>query len=124
MMDERDDDLDRMIFAIPMEEPPAGLRASILRGTIYRPAFALKPWELWMCGTVAAIAVWLAAFIVRSGPEAFMQTLIALGSATAHLLLMQNTWLWIAAGIGTAFWLLILNPLPMRAPLFRRYARD
>ena len=123
MMYERDDDLDRLLFAMPLEEPPSDLRASILRATIYRPAFTLKPWELWMCGSVTALAVWLLALIVRDGGAAFMRTLAASGAAAAHVLLLQNTWLWLAAGIGAAFWLLILNPNPMPAPLFKRYAR-
>ena len=123
MMYERDDDLDQLLLATPLEEPPADLRTSILHATIYRPAFALKPWELWLCGTVAAIAVWLAVLIVRDGGDAFMSTLSMIAAATFHALVAQNTWLWIATGIGAAFWLLILNPLPMRAPLFKRYAR-
>ena len=123
MMYERDDDLDRLLFAMPLEEPPADLRASILRATIYRPAFALRPWELWMCGSIVALAVWLVTLIVRDGGAAFMSTLSAIGTAVAHVLLTQNTWLWLAAGIGAAFWLLILNPVPMPAPLFKGYAR-
>ena len=122
-MNERDDDLDRLLFAMPLEEPPADLRASILRGTIYRPAFALKLWELWMCGTFAALAVWLAVLIFRGGGAAFVRTLSVLGATVTHMLLVQNTWLWLAAGIGAAFWLLILNPTPMPAPFFKRYAR-
>ena len=35
------DDLDRALFALPLEEPPAGLRASILRATVFAgPAVA------------------------------------------------------------------------------------
>ncbi len=118
MMHEHDDDLDRLLFEIPLEEPPADLRTSILHATIYRPAFSLKPWELWMCGTIAAIALWLAVLIFRDGGDAFMRTVSVLGTISLHALLAQNTWLWIAAGIGAAFWLLILNPLPMPVPRF------
>jgi hypothetical protein len=120
---ERDDDLDRLLFSLPLEEPPADLRASIFATTIYRPAFALRPWELWMLGTLIALAVWLASLIVRGGSAAFMKTLSTLGAATAHVLLTQNTWLWLLAGIGAAFWLLILNPSPMPVRVFERYAR-
>ena len=123
MMHERDDDLDQLLFSMPLEEPPADLRSSILRATIYRPAFALRPWELWLCGTAVALAVWLAMLIVRGGGDAFMRTLAAIAVVSFHVLTTQNTWLWIATGIGAAFWLLILNPLPMRAPLLGRYAR-
>ena len=37
-MYDSDDALDRALFALPLEEPPAGLRASILLATAYRPA--------------------------------------------------------------------------------------
>lgn len=120
---ERDDDLDRLLFSLPLEEPPADLRASIFAATIYRPAFALRPWEIWMLGTLTALAVWLASLVVRGGAGAFMKTLSILGAAAAHGLLAQNAWLWLLAGVGAAFWLLILNPSPMPVPLLGRYAR-
>ena len=37
-----DDALDRALFALPLEEPPADLRASILTATVYRPAPAFS----------------------------------------------------------------------------------
>lgn len=120
---ERDDDLDRLLFSLPLEEPPADLRASILSATIYRPAFALRPWELWMLGAIAALTVWLCVLVARGGGTAFMKTLSVLGAGATHTLLVQNTWLWLAAGVGAAFWLLILNPAPMPSRVGQRYAR-
>ena len=33
-----DDDLDRALFALPLEEPPADLHGRILAATVLRPA--------------------------------------------------------------------------------------
>jgi len=123
MMYERDDDLDRLLFSMPLEEPPPDLRAAILRATIYRPAFALRPWEIWMLGTVAALTVWLAALIIGGGAEAFIRTVSIVGANAARVLAAQSTWLWIAAGVGATFWLSILNLTPMPLQVFERYAR-
>ena len=54
MMSYDDDDLDRLLFALPLEEPPADLRASILTATAYRAAPVFKPWEVSIIGGVAA----------------------------------------------------------------------
>lgn len=120
---EQHDDLDRLLFALPLEEPPADLRASILTATIYRPPFPIKAWEASLLGVLGAICVWLGVMIARGGAEAFMQTLSVFGSAFVQTFLTQNTWLWVALGGGIAFILMILNlsPIPMAAP--RRFSR-
>lgn len=120
---EQHDDLDRLLFALPLEETPADLRASILASTIYRPPFPIKVWEASLLGVLVAICVWLGVMIERGGADAFMQTLGVFGSALANVYLTQNTWLWLALGGGIAFILMILNlsPIPMGAP--RRYSR-
>jgi len=120
---DRYDDLDRLLFSLALEEPPADLRASILTATIYRPALVFKAWEVWTLGAIVALIVWLCVLVARGGGEAFMKTVSILGTSAAHVLLAQYTWLWLAAGVGTAFWLLILNLTPMRSPVLERYAR-
>lgn len=120
---EHDDELDRLLFALPLEEPPADLRASILTATIYRPPFPIKAWEASLIGILVALCCWLGVLIARGGADAFMQTLAFFGTAFAQLFLAQNTWMWMAVGGGIAFVLMILNlsPIPMGAP--RRYSR-
>ncbi len=50
-----DEALEQALFALPLEEPPAGLRASILMATAYRPAPAFSVWELAGLGVVGAV---------------------------------------------------------------------
>ena len=50
------DELDQAISALPFEEPPAGLRASILLATAYRPAPAFSMLELAAIGAMGAVA--------------------------------------------------------------------
>ena len=106
---ERDDDLDRLLFSLPLEDPPADLRSSILAGTIYRPPVMVKAWELWVIGVLLAVGVWLGVLIFQGGLERFAQTGMFFASGATHLLLAQNTWLWIAVGMGITAWLTLFN---------------
>ena len=56
------DELERAILDLPLEEPPAGLRASILLATAYRPAPAFSFLELAALGALGAVALWLTLF--------------------------------------------------------------
>lgn len=57
-MDERSlDALDRALFALPLEEPPADLRSSILLSTAYRPVSPFSFWEIAVAGALGAVAV-------------------------------------------------------------------
>lgn len=54
------DDLDRALFALPLEQPPAELRDRILSATIYRPSLPVfRQWEILLLGTVVALLAWL-----------------------------------------------------------------
>lgn len=102
-----DDDLERALFALPLEEPPDGLRGSILAATIHRPPAAVAPWELWTGATLFAILVWLVGAIVAGSvhvPAAFG----AVDSAVAWFA-QPSTLLWAAVGGATAIWVSQLN---------------
>ncbi|PZR57442.1 MAG: hypothetical protein DLM50_05550 [Candidatus Meridianibacter frigidus] len=111
-----DNHLDRLLFSLPLEEPPRDLRESILAATIYRPAFALKAWEIWMIGGLCAVLVWLCGLIVAGGGPAFMATLGVIGGGAWRGLATENAWLWLLLGVGATFWLGMLNinvaPIP------------
>jgi len=98
-------DLDRMLAALPLEEPPAELHARILTATVYRPVPAVRQWELWLVGTFAALAVWLA-WIVATAPHAgelFVDAttrVIEAGGLTS-----LTTALWLAVGVSAAWWI-------------------
>ena len=99
------DDLDRILAALPLEEAPAGLRSRILTATVYRQRAAVPAWEVWLIGTLAALAVW-ACWIVASSPHAGDR----LVDATTQLidaggLSSITTVLWLAIGISAAWWI-------------------
>ena len=118
MNHEPHDDLDRLLFALPLEEPPADLRASILASTIYRASLPIKAWEATVIGILTALVVWFCVLIARGGADAFMGTLSLFSSFFVSVVLAQSTWVWLAVGGGIAFILLILNlsPMPVAAP--------
>ena len=103
-----DDALDRALFALPLEEPPADLRASILTATVYRPAPLFKPWEIVVLGAIAAIVTWLVAVVVLGGGALFIDSLETIGSSIARISNL-TTLAWIAAGGGAAIWLSIFT---------------
>ncbi|HVA29327.1 MAG TPA: hypothetical protein VNF68_14185 [Candidatus Baltobacteraceae bacterium] len=100
-----DDALDRALFALPLEEPPADLRASILTATIYRPAPLFKLWELVTLATVAAVLVWLVTLVVMGGGKLFIDSLQAMAAASLRGLPSTTTLAWVALGGGIAIWL-------------------
>ena len=120
---EAHDDLDRLLFALPLEEPPRDLRSSILASTIYRPAFPIKVWETWILGTLLALAVWLGVLIFQGGAAAFTGTLAVIGHFFTNQLLAPQTLIWIALGGGVAFLTLILNLSPMPPMAKEQYSR-
>ena len=105
-----DDALDRALFALPLEEPPTDLRASILKATIYRPAPIFKAWELAVLGSVAAVMVWLVALIVLGGATLFVDSAQMVGVMVMRALTQNTaTIAWVAAGGGAAIWLSIFT---------------
>ena len=105
MMYRDDDALDRALFALPLEEPPADLRASILTATVYRPAPVFSVWEISAFGVMAAVLVWFVALIAMGGGTLFLHTISAIVSTVARPLSNVTTLAWLAAGAATAFWL-------------------
>jgi hypothetical protein len=117
-----DDELDRALFALPLEAPPADLRARILGATVDRPRLTFNTWEVWVVGTLVAFMVWLAVMVATSVPHID-------GAVTRSLLdafdlfegsVSLNTLMWVALGASFVFWISQLT-LP-QAP--RREAAD
>jgi len=100
-----DDALDRALFALPLEEPPADLRASILTATVYGPAPMFKPWEVMTLATIGAVFVWLISLIVMGGAPLFEHSMLTIGTTVARSLSNTATIAWLAAGGGAAIWL-------------------
>ncbi|MGD0968520.1 MAG: hypothetical protein ABR949_09565 [Candidatus Aquilonibacter sp.] len=106
---DNDDALDRALFALPLEEPPADLRAAILSATIYRPAPVFSFRELVALAAIAAVLVWLVAAVILGGGSLFVHSLQALGVGTLRTLSNTSLMLWAAAGGATAIWLSIFT---------------
>ena len=99
-----DDDLDRALAALPLEEPPARLHARIMAATVLRPAPLVRSWEIWLVGTLLALAVWLTWTLI-SAPHATERVVSAATGALAAAAGSETTMLWLALGISSAWWL-------------------
>jgi hypothetical protein len=120
MMYNDDAELERALFALPLEEPPSDLRASILSATIYRPAPPFSAWEATLVGALAAVLMWLIALIAMGGAPLFVQTLSTIATAIERPFLNVTTLAWLGAGIAAAFWLSFFTGSQPFAPAVRR----
>jgi hypothetical protein len=112
-----DDELERALVALPLEEPPAELRGRILGATIYRPRLNVRAWEVWAVGTVVAVAVWLSAVVLTGVPNAGGRIIAGVANLVPAFerAATSSTALWLAVGIATAVWLSQLSlPQPQR----------
>ena len=103
------DELERAILELPLEEPPEGLRASILLATAYRPAPAFSFVELATLGALGAVALWLVVQLVLGGGTLFVQTIATIGSVLSRTLSNGAVLAWLAAGGATALWLTLFT---------------
>jgi hypothetical protein len=124
MNGDRFDDLDEALFALELEQPPADLRASILRATIHDPAAAPAPVFAPSAaaaarysnpipiGVAAAIAVWLclAIFVDRGFASEIAEAIVGFG----RLLGEPSTLVWLALGAAAAAAVQIADALPRR----------
>lgn len=116
-----DADLDRALFALPLEEAPHDLRAAILGATAYRhaPPFAL--WEAWTFGALAAIIGWLCISIATGGAERLVSTVESLSGTAYQFLGQPSTIIWMAIGVGVALWVSLADLAPVPSlPRLRR----
>jgi hypothetical protein len=109
-----DDELDRALFALPLEEPPADLHRKIMAATVYRAAPAFRTWELWLLAGALALVGWLTFLMLSSHgaggrfEDAFVAGLRALG------LFSRSTYIWVAIGVSSVWWISSLSFMPVR----------
>jgi hypothetical protein len=108
-----DEELDRALFALELEEPPADLRASILAATIYRAPFAVKPWEVWGAGVLCALLTWLLVLVAGGGAGATVSAFSRYVNEGLALFVQPQTLFWIAIGGAAALWISQLNLIAM-----------
>lgn len=114
-MNHDDDALDRMLAALPLEEPPTTLYGRIMAATVYAPpvaAASFPVWELWLVGLFAALAVWLSWTVVAT-PHLSERVSSELTQALASGFSSPETLLWLAAGTALA-WSVTFFRLPTR----------
>ena len=100
-----DDDLDRALAALPLEEPPAGLHARIMAATVHRPEPLVRSWEVWLIGTLVAVAAWLTWALVSS-PHAIERVTTALARGLETTAAGDYTvFVWLAVGISATWWI-------------------
>ncbi len=110
-----DDQLDRALFALPLEEPPADLHRRILLATVLRPAPTFRAWELWLLAGALALAGLLTFLIVASGPFTGVRFTDGIESAMRSLgLFSRTTYLWIGVGVSSVWWISSLSFMPLR----------
>jgi len=111
------DDLDRALGALPLEEPPAGLHARIMAATVLRAPAAFRPWELWLLAGVVVLTVWLTYLMLASSPDAATRVAdFAAATMRGAGLFSVRTYLWLAIGISSAIW---ISSLPFMPPPHR-----
>jgi len=106
---ETDEELERALFALDLEEPPADLRASILAATIYRTPVPVKVWEVWALGALCAVLTWALLLVVRGGAGPAVETISAYINQGLVLFLQPQTLVWTALGGCAALWISQLN---------------
>lgn len=94
--------LDRALAALPLEEPPADLRARILMATVHRRMPIFQTWELWMLGCALAVCAWIAIALITA-PQASNEAIRTVFSVVANVALgLLNPALAVWFGIGAA----------------------
>jgi hypothetical protein len=116
-----DEDLDRALFALELEEPPADLRGSILAATCFRAPVVFKQWETVVLGAAIAVVAWVAWAIVTGGLPALAGNLQSglqtIGSGLSNAMVLS----WIAVGGAVAVWLSLWTN--QSQPIFGKIAR-
>lgn len=108
-----DDELDRALFALPLEQPPPDLHGKILAATVLRPVPTFRQWELWALAAALVAIGWLTFWALSTTPEAGSRFgyLITV-SLRALGLFSRSTYVWLAVGLSSVWW---ISSLPFMA---------
>jgi hypothetical protein len=113
------DDLDHALMALPLEEPPPGLRDSILASTVYAPpplaSPALRTWEIVLIGTLLAVGSWFALAVAQS-PSLTGHVAASLDSIVTALA-DPTTVVWLGCGVTVALGASLFNAFPRRVTI-------
>ena len=106
------DEIDRALFAMPLQEPPPGMREAILRATVGATVnmplvrtLPLGTWEIAGVGVALALAVWFVLALIGNPTLAAGLTSNAIEAGRA--LVEPMTLLWFAAGGAVVAWITV-----------------
>lgn len=107
------DELDRALFALPLEAPPPGLRGAILRSTVgaarapFTRTLPFGTWDIAGIGAALAIALWFVLTCLGNPNLAATFTTNTLAAVSA--LYEPATLLWLAVGGAVVAWFTVGN---------------
>ena len=107
-----DDRLERALFDMPLEEPPADLRESILAQTIHRPPATMHPWEVWAYGVACAMLAWVLILVLRGAAHGSFTVAESYAGSLLAAFARPQVLFWLAAGASAAIWISHLNFMP------------
>jgi hypothetical protein len=110
-----DDDLDRALLSLSLEEPPADLHERILAATVRRtmaPA-AFRPWELWLLAAAVVLVGFITVMLLASVPDLVDRMQLSIASAMHALgLFSLSTYVWCAVGASAVYGISSLPLMP------------
>jgi hypothetical protein len=117
-----EDELDRALFALPLEEPPAGLHAQIMAATAFRPAPTFAPWEWTLLVVALTLTVTATFWMFESSPGSVHRLGYAIVSGLHALgLFSRATYVWLGIGLSSVWWISSLNFMPTpRSTVYNR----
>lgn len=108
-----DDELDRALFALPLEEPPADLHRRIMAATVLRTPPAFGVWELWLLAAAVLLAGGLTLWMFTSAPDVGSRLTDSLLAAMRAMgLFSRSTYVWLGIGVSSVWW---ISSLPFMA---------
>jgi hypothetical protein len=118
MNDDTQDELDRALFALPLETPPSGMREAILRATVYAGVsspLTFGRYEIVGIGAALALGAWLVILAVadRAFASAFAENCYALAREIGN----PATLAWLATGGAVVTLATLANISLPRLPL-------
>lgn len=118
-----DDELERALFALDLEKPPAGLRDSILAATIYRVPLgaAIRPWEPWLYGGLLAVVAWMLILVLHGSADHTVARAVSYANHALALFSQPRLLFWIGVGGAATAWISQLNLTVL--PGYQRAAR-
>jgi len=108
---DNDDELERALFALDLETPPADLRQAILSATIHHvpAAPAVRAWEPWLYGALCTALVWLLVVVIHGSASGAVAAAASYSDDVVAFFSQPATLFWIAIGGAATMWISQMN---------------